>query len=514
MARVKDIRASKFSKKRNGNGNGRKNGNGNGNGKKHSYCRKPLFEQLEPRFLLSADLSPIAAVALADGLDQFGDRIDTFLGGEDLLDVRIPFIVQVERTAEGSEQVAPTLSTLFSVAVDPDGLGPGGNNAILDGLDSDNDGTVDAGEFIQGWFFDKIVPTDFLKDINEDGKVDTGDFSAFLASLDKSLTVDMPTGTPDITISFDVASATDLTDYDTTSPIVDLMFDVDFKLTVSQNLAIDLGTQADAIKLLMYTDSKASPMIPVDTTLDFGFTFGVYTGGQELTDETLDAGDFFVRKADDLIVSAKSNDPDDDTTDIENFGFNLNIGFLGAQVSGGEIDFQAAIKTLLIDPDSPAVLGFTTDQYGKEQAGGVVTSFDAIPSEDLAHDAGFVLRIGNAGIATEVKILADASNDDLGDLVDDVNGALGTYGLGDLVEASLNGSDQLVFTLIQTTDTPLGFANESYSGTGMLSATPDSGNATYPFEYGEDVTCLLSVGGAVPKLVTVHFPDPAQQDIG
>jgi hypothetical protein len=76
----------------------------------------------------------------------------------------------------------------------------------------------------------------------------------------------------DITITLEVTDATGLTG---TPPNADTVFDVDFTLTVSQDLAIDLGTEADALKLLAYTgniEDKTSPMIPVDTTLDFGFT--------------------------------------------------------------------------------------------------------------------------------------------------------------------------------------------------------------------------------------------------
>ena len=477
--------------------------------------RRAVMEPLEPRLLLSADFAPGTTDALVGGLDQFGDRLDDFLTPEDpadLFNTQVPFIVQVNQTEDGSEQVAPTLGTLFSVQVDTNGSADGGVSATLDGLDADDDGTVDAGEFIQGWLFDKI--DDYPDPTDPGSGVDSADFANWLELQDSSLTVGKPGG-GNVTIALDVLTVTDLTE---SAPNADTIFDIDFNLTVSQDLAIDLGTEADALKLLYYTgtyESKASPVIPITTSLDFGFTFGVRTGGQESPGETLDADDFFVRDADDLMVSAVSDDPDDDTTDIEGVAFHLNIGFLGAEVTGGEIDFQAAVKTALIDPDSPEVLGFETSQYGVEQASGIVTGTSAIVSEDLAHDAGFVLRIGNAGIATEVTVAADETNNDMNDLADDVNTALDASGLGDLIEATVNGSDQLVLTLIPTTDTPLGFGNESYNGTGTLSSTPDSGDATsYPYEFGSDVTFLLSVEGALPKLVTVGFSETARTELG
>jgi len=489
--------------------------------------RKAMMEPLEPRLLLSADFAPGTTAALLGGLDQFGDRLDDFLtpaDPADLFNTQVPFIVQVNQTEDGSEQVAPTLGSLFSVQVDTNGPAEDGVNATLDGLDADDDGTVDAGEFIQGWLFDKIDdypdPTDpgfGLWYWNETGGlpsgIDSADFANWLAMQDSALTVGKPGG-GNVTISLDVLTVTDLTE---SAPNADTVFDIDFNLTVSQDLAIDLGTEADALKLLYYTgtyESKASPVIPITTSLDFGFTFGVRTGGQESPGEILDAEDFFVRNADDLMVSAVSDDPDDSTTDIEGVAFHLNIGFLGAEVSGGVIDFQAAVKTVLVDPDSPEVLGFETSQYGVEQTSGIVTGASAIVSADLAHDAGFVLRIGNSGIATEVTVAADESNNDLNDLADDVNTALDASGFGELIEATVNGSDQLVLTLVPTTDTPLGFGNESYNGTGTLSVTPNSGDATYPYEFDSDVTFLLSVEGALPKLVTVGFSDTARTELG
>jgi Ca2+-binding RTX toxin-like protein len=473
---------------------------------------KVHLEVLEPRVLLSADLSTSAATALAGGLDQFGDRIDGYLDSNDLFSTQVPFIVQVQQTGDGSELVAPTLGSLFAVQVDTNGPADGGINATLDGLDADNDGAVDAGEFVQGWLFDKVstyygTTTDST----------TTNFASWLDALDTTLTVDRPGGGT-VTISLDVSNVEDLTE---SVPNADAVFGLDFRLSVTQNLAIDLGTEADALKLLYYTgsyESKASPVIPITSTLDFGFTFGVRTGGQESPGETLNAEDFFIREADDLIVSAKSDGPGE-STQISGVDFHLNIGFLGAEVTGGDIDFKAAVKTLLIDPDSPEVLGFITDQYGAKEDGEVTATnpFNTTTqTQKLAHDAGFVLRIGKAGIATEVTVYADTTNTNatLDELVDDVNVALADAGLGDLIEATVNGSDQLVLTLIPTTDTPLGFGNESYNGTGPLSSTPYSGDATYPYEFGSDVTFLLSVEGALPKLVTVGFSETARTELG
>ena len=157
---------------------------------------------------------------------------------------------------------------------------------------------MDAGEFLQGWFFQGV------EDYLNGSPTNTEDFVTFLESgLDHSMTIQIAGNNGYTTIAFDVLSATDITE--TGTPIAELMFDVDFSLTVTQHLAIDLGTEADGLKLLYYKGTY-EPTIPVVTALDFGFTFGVHTGGQESPGENLNQGDFFVRKADDLNLSVTS----------------------------------------------------------------------------------------------------------------------------------------------------------------------------------------------------------------
>jgi Ca2+-binding RTX toxin-like protein len=479
--------------------------------------RKAHIEQLEPRLLLSADFTMASATAVQDGLDQLGSRMDNFLDAQNVLnDTHIPFVVQVQQGAEGAKNVAPTLGSLFSLAVDTNGAKADGIDTRLQALDASGDGTVDAGEFIQGWLIGKA--NDQLAFYpNDDGTADSTQFTNFLKALDTTMTFAQPSG-KDVTVELKVSNATDLTENDPLIPSADMIFGVDFTLTATQDMAIDLGTEADALKLLSYTgyiSDKTTPEIPVEARLDFGFTFGVHTSGQTGSGQSLDEKDFFVRDADTLNISAESHVKASDDIDHINNGidFNLNIGFLGATVNNATVDFNAAVKTLLIDPDSPEVLGFTTSQYGAEQNSGVVTSFNAVPFADLAHDAGFVLRIGNAGIATEVKVSDNNNNGtDLSKIVADVNTALGS-GLGSVVTASVDGSDHLQFALAPTTDKPFGFANEVYNPAGVLTGTPDSGDA-YPYEFSSDVSFLLSVDGAVAKLVDVRFADPAQSNIG
>ena len=98
-----------------------RNRNEKANVKRHR--RRAMMESLEPRFLLSADFAPLAAAAMADGLDQLGDRMDSLLDEGDLFRTKIPFIVQVEQEGEDVRNVAPTLKKLISVPVDLNGNG-------------------------------------------------------------------------------------------------------------------------------------------------------------------------------------------------------------------------------------------------------------------------------------------------------------------------------------------------------------------------------------------------------
>jgi Ca2+-binding RTX toxin-like protein len=494
MLKLKDIRPSYFTRKRNGNGKGRKKSNGNG--KKPSFSQRGFFEAMEPRLLLNADLSAAAALALEDGLGQIGDRIEDFLQNEGKFDVQIPFIVQAVKIGEEFENVAPTIRTLFSTPVDSN------NDGTVDAIGSEHDlwqidnagngdGTVDAGELLQKWFFRKAA--DFSGS-------STDSFVSYLESLDQTL--NLPDGK---SITFEFVNVADQTPVaDTSTPAGEVSFDVDFELTVHENLAIDLGTEADALKIVPFVeegDKMVSPKIPVDTILDFGFTFGVNTGGQELPGETFDEGDFFVRTADSLNLSVRS--------DKTGFDPLLNVGFLGAEIYSGDIYLRADVETSLIDPDDPDILGFADAEHGIRQVTGVVTADNSIPAPNLEHEAGFFLRVGNLGIATPV-IVADNNRADLSGLLNDVTDALEAAGLEDIISASLTGSggDTLQFSLVSTTDSPFGFANESIGLDGVLTATPGA------FEYASDVTFLLSVDGGIPKLVTVNFPDTAKTEIG
>ncbi|MEH6585177.1 MAG: LEPR-XLL domain-containing protein [Halioglobus sp.] len=495
-----------------------------------SAHRANLMEPLEPRLLLSADFMPAAADAMADGFDDFQDRLEEFFAAE--LDQRVPFLL-VENPLYDEENPdpddapfeAPEFLDLFSIPVDANG--DGDTNGLFDTSDDDEgtldlwdtsgDGIVDAAELLDALLFAPLQ--DFLRTevIEVPTQTETGDFVVALEGLPfirDGFDVVLGQLGPDYTLDFDLVSATDLTE----DPDAEVAFDFQFTLSIThEEVQVDLGLEADDLKLLAFTGPNSlnpGPVtIPITSSLSFGLEFGVYTGGQNDSnspaDLDLNAADFFIRRADDMVFSITDNLGPGDVN------FELNIGFLGADVVGGSVDFQADILATLIDPDSPAVLGFDAAQYGVEQPGGVlvavVEAANPIPDEDLPHDAGFVLRIGNLGIASDITVVDDDNNTTNANLVADVQDAIDALpGLGDLITVDLTGSDELQFSLVSTDPSDLGFNEpENLSKTGLLNAP-----VAPTIQPASDVAFLLSLGGALPSLVTVRAPGPEQEDIG
>jgi Ca2+-binding RTX toxin-like protein len=472
--------------------------------------QKVHLEVLEPRVLLSADFAPEAAAALATGIDQLGDRVDAFLTSENLLDQHIPLLLQVAEDSEGEvEERAPSINDLFTVPVDVNGDGyinrdwnfDDDGEATLQALDTrgtggslDPDGLVDLGEFLEGWLYSKIE--------NHLNGVQPGDSTLafeefvlgdglFVLGLDRTLDFTSLADASIETIAFTIDSFTDMTE----NPDAEYTFDIDFTLDITRELALDLGLEAEALKLLAFTGDALSnpqpPVVLVTSSMTFGFEFGVFTGGQP--PEDIDGSDFLVRRADTLTVSTTVDDNDID--------FNLNIGFLGAEVVNGQLDLQADVEVTLLDPNDPGILGFDDSQYGVENTDGTVSAA-APTATELTTDSGFFLRIGNIGVTTPITVGAGDYTDFDG-VRDAVETALGSE-LGSLLNVSLvgAGSDTLQLELVDTTSGALGFEDELVSTAGeLLTPSPTI------FEYLTEQIFLLSLAGALPRLVVVRFED-------
>lgn len=368
-----------------------------GHDRRACFQGRGKLELLETRWLLAADLLSSTSTALGAGVDIFGTATDTFLTNEAdnaELNSTVPFLLSVLENEEGIVvDRAPTIGELVSVPVDSDGdeqvdstiFDNFPDEAELEAIDvdlnpdpDDRDGKVDAGEFLQAFFFQPLA--DFLEtspgSTNEVVNFVNGFF--IFDGLDR--TIDELDG---YRVEFTIDSFSDATTSSETPTIVPtaaVMFEVDFTLIVEQILPLDLGIEADALRLLAFDNNDpADPkpqVVDVKSELKFGFEFGVFTGGQVEppapgTEPEIDMDDFFVREADPLLVEVTSQE--------NNLDFNLNIGFLGAQVVNGNLDLSAVVDTMLNDPDDPNVLGFTDDQHGVETSGTVTGNnpFDA-----------------------------------------------------------------------------------------------------------------------------------------
>ncbi|HEX4999611.1 MAG TPA: calcium-binding protein, partial [Terriglobia bacterium] len=469
-------------------------------------------ELMEPRILLSGDFTPEAAVAIADGLDQVAYQVTTFINTDGYVGDRVPILLQAEKDSNNHlVYEAPTIKDLLSATVDANGDGHwdnillDGDETVLDDLDTmhgNSDGTVDTGEFLRGFLFDPIH--EYLNEVEAGDS--TALFEYFLNGtfpffgLDVTLNDFSGSDISEINFHIDSANVADTTE----NPDAEITFRLGFELSITRNMPIDLGLEADALHLLAFTGTNENPglvMVPVTSTLTWAFDFGVLTGGKD--PGSISYLDFFVRKADDLAVSVESHSAGLD--------FNFNIGFLGAEVLNASLDVQADVDTALVDPDDPAALGFSHDQLGVEETGGVVIADDPIPSVDLAHDVGFFLRVGNVGISTPVNVIAD-DNSSFADVITDITSALSTAGLSDIVTASLEGGDTVRLELVPVSASPLGFADEFIGDTSIVATPAGDGDTIY--EYSGDQTFLLSLGGGIPKLVVVHFADSSHTDLG
>lgn len=471
--------------------------------------RKAMMEPLEPRVLLSADFDPNAATVLAEGLDQLGDRTDQFLSSENLLNQHIPLLLQVTEDSGGLVvERAPSINDLFTVPVDVNGDGYvdrtwnsyDDGESTLHGLDTSGDDIVDLGEFLEGWFYKPIE--DYLNSVLDGYK--TLEFEQFVLGgvpflqpgLNQSLDFsDLNDNISFQNIDFTIDSFTDSTE----NPDAEYTFEIGYSLNITQFLPLDLGLEADALKLMAFTGDALSnpqpPLVLVTSGMTFGFEFGVFTGGKDPDD--LAGDDFFVRRADPLTISV-TVDETGGNTDLD---FNLNIGFLGAQVVNGQLDMQADVEVTLLDPNDPGALGFDDTQYGVENINGVVTA-NSPTATSLTADSGFFLRIGNIGVTTPITVEAGDYTDYAG-VKDAVQAALDSK-LGSLVNVTLVGTDNdtLQFELVDTTANALGFTDEMVSESGVLTAS-----ASTTFEYLTDQIFLLSLAGALPRIVVVRFED-------
>jgi Ca2+-binding RTX toxin-like protein len=394
-----------------------------------------LFEQIEPRILLSADLNTVGvAGAISDGMDQFGGVLNEFVLTDTLLDTKLPLVV-----LSGGDNLlndfrkAPTIRDLLLIDADinRDGfIGPHGNtpieivNAELELIQFDKDnpgddgyGTIDFMEVFGGQFIQEISDGVAGKDDNQ--------FIDFLDGLDQADQGLTTQESDDFTARFfnlqvDSVSRTSPSDSQ-------VAFQLDFTLTFTNELALDLGPTAEDMGVL-FPDTT----LLVDAAVSFTLQLGVLTSGEEAQIQ-----DFFISVPEALAIEVA---PQDSGLDGE-----VNIGFLGADVTGGSVTLEANIDAAFNDPTSASALGFVNTPT--DPPAGILTADVALDDYALDHDVSFFLRIGD-GDAKEVIVNhtgTSAGNPDA--LETNIQNALNAVGFSGLVTASIeNGFVKLELT--------------------------------------------------------------------
>ena len=336
------------------------------------FRRRPLFEALESRLLLSADFGQTALLAtLQDGVDQIGAKIESFVADNPLLNQALPLLVRPDGTGPDANTVAAALKDLLYVPVDFDGT-TGINlpaETALSLLDANTDGKVVFDEAFGGGIIDRITSklTDY---INSGAAETTSDFVTFLDGLD--------TTAGPFSIQFSNVSST--------SDLNRIGFKFDLAISFGTTQPLDLGVGADTLGVSLSADLGISASLELDD-----FEFGVFSAGEAPTEE-----DVYVQAAG-IKASVEGGIADLDAS--------LNIGFIGASIQNGVVEIDASIDADFADPSSPASLGFSLAQINGTTATGTLTAANVVSDFNLEQDAAFTLRI-NTGDAKEVRLAA------------------------------------------------------------------------------------------------------------
>ncbi|PLX90264.1 MAG: hypothetical protein C0619_09940, partial [Desulfuromonas sp.] len=449
------------------------------------HHRKTIFEPLEPRLLLSADLQPFAGI-MADAIDQLDTDLDNFFDSVSLdydLNTPLPLLNQVEGTIDDAYKKAPSINDLLSMTVNYnyDHDLADGNEATIGQLDDDLDGKVEITEYLQQ-FIDDI--SDELDSIAAGGTYNPANFATWLSSnLDFSISTQ---GLTSSDVGYEAVDIDVTASYSNTNQNA---YDLHFDLTATKVLPIDLGRAADDYGL------SFPEGVTAEANVAFDLDFGVLTSGESAS------------LNDDVFVEL-SNLTAGALADFNLNGMKFNLGFLGLETykdgtDDSNITLDVEVGADAFDPTSPAELGFTASQFGDLFTNGTMTATNAPSSYDLTSDAEFILRIGDSDART-VKVTDSLTNGngDLSALIFDVNAALTTAGLGDVVEADNNGGKIRLSVVSQNFD-DLGFASELTSdGVAQTAANLPTFDTAIQF--------VLSVDHATPQLISITATTPAQ----
>lgn len=530
-----------------------------------SRSRRRTFdlEPFEPRLLLSADTLVAGLTgATQAGLAQFGTTVFDALASNANFDTPVPGVIQSTHDVNHDGKLDktdvhdPTATDVLSLNVNRDGSTDSNGNETIDALetsvnkndpkdvyrylsgqkfgffptnperalsamDTNNDHIVSPKEIYQALVVGAVA--DYLDDYSSIGTVADleNNFSAFLNILTE----------PSILSSL---IDLDLTSVSNDSGSGSFAFSFNLHLAVKDYYVIDLGLEADKYEIQI-PDKEFNPGSPgVDPSVtpipdtartvqllgsfDVPFSFSVDISSLPVVND-----DFSFAVPNDITVAVQDNVAGSGGETLANLI--ANVGFLGTQApatpSDSKYNLYMEWDVSVTDPSSPVSLGFA-QALPITSTTGIIVASKPLPNDPgtsyvFPQDVLFTLKLGELTnpVAVQVRVTA-ASTTDNSSAADkaealraDVQTALDNAGLG-IVKAKLDGSTlNLVLDDTDVTPmdiTPLGYANNQISD--------DTGPAPYLLDAGsppsilghtssDTIKFLLSVGGAVPKLVTV-----------
>jgi hypothetical protein len=155
----------------------------------------------------------------------------------------------------------------------------------------------------------------------------------------------------------------------------DMKFNLDLRLSFDHSDTLYLGYEAEQLAIVTDPTLPGSTPSPTQLAVDAGVHFRALIIGFTDVGGSVSSGDFI------FAVPDKPNDANDgmvvsveidSSLSIDNNGapvsrtFNINVGFLGATVTDGEILLDMDQMGGAADPSNPDALGFSLNQQGGE----------------------------------------------------------------------------------------------------------------------------------------------------
>jgi Ca2+-binding RTX toxin-like protein len=505
--------------------------------------RRAVMESCEPRVMLSADsvLGGGASAAIIDSFQDYSALVQAHIDDAATdFDTYVPGILLTQRDGSDAgsdisdaDTRAPQMRDLLAVETNQpfDGtITPA--EAALNQLDIDDDTTVSWQEAFNGIIVAKI--SELLNTFDSDNSLLDGDGANDGADhIDGDADVD----SDDVEqwVFNGLASAFFGSAFPS-SGLVDQWFDVDltdlstsgsgaFNLSFTASISfvdsyqIDLGLAADAeeIELPQWQFNNASTdVVALDRSVSITGKIDApvavtYSGG---------AANFAATGK--ILSSVKAGG--DGTADLA--GKIVNVGFLGTQATAGsEFKLSMTIETEIVDPSSPTRLGFADldgDNTLAEKLAFEAISSSGILSATDTPDSAFNLatpilfdllydyQTGDSGphaVSVDVSAAGDATS-----IQAALQSAINATALNGLLTVSLTGG-LLSIEIIGSDATGLGFTDGTHSDN--AGGAPFELIATNGFDFSSDdinedlevtfseITFLLSLGGALPRIVTV-----------